>query len=218
MKSALSKAIHLEIMEGTNPAVGIKQFRERQVENYLDNDQLQKLLTVLQTDNNKIVSDIILYLLVTAARRNEALQARWDHIDVEHRVWRIPATNSKSGKVRSVPLNDTALEVLSRQNTRDKYEHVFVNKQTGKPYTTIQKVWDRLRRKAGLGHIRIHDLRHTAASYMAQAGISLYTIQGVLGHSSPIVTQRYAHLSTKTLQAASDKVADAISEAMKKSA
>ena len=53
---------------------------------------------------------------------------------------------------------------------------------------------------------------------MAQAGISLYTIQGVLGHSSPIVTQRYAHLSTKTLQAASDKVADAISEAMKKSA
>jgi integrase len=120
--------------------------------------------------------------------------------------------------VRAVPLNDSALGVLSIQDTEDEFEHVFINRQTGKPYTTIQKVWERLRRKADLEHVRIHDLRHTAASYMCQAGISLYTIQGVLGHSSPVVTQRYAHLSTKTLQDASDKVADVINDAMKKSA
>jgi integrase len=218
LKTAFSRAIQAEIIPGPNPAVGIRQFRETPLENYLDDDQLQKLLTVLEADKNRVICDIILFLLSTAARRNEALQAQWEHIDVENRVWRIPATNSKSGKVRAVPLNDTALDILSRQNTRDKYEHVFVNKRTGKPYTTFQKVWERLRRKAGLEHVRCHDLRHTAASYMCQAGISLYTIQGVLGHSSPVVTQRYAHLSTKTLQDASDKVADAISNAMKKTA
>ena len=215
LKTAFSRAIQWEIMEGPNPAVGIKQYRERQIENYLDEKQLHRLLKVLQTDKNRIVCDIILFLLSTGARLNEALTAKWEYIDVEHRVWRIAATNSKSGKVRAVPLNDSGLAVLLRQPTRDKSEYVFVNKRTGKHYVTIQRVWSRLRREADIENFRCHDLRHSAASYMAQAGISLYIIQGVLGHSSPVVTQRYAHLSTKTLQDASDKVADVISNAMK---
>jgi integrase len=190
-----------------------------EVENYLDDEQLQRLLKVLRADKNRTVCDIILYLLSTGARLNEALQARWEHIDIAHRIWKVPATNSKSGKVRTIPLNSTAIELLSRQKSEDKSEWVFPSKRNAwRPYTTIQKVWDRLRRKAGLEHCRCHDLRHTGASYMAQAGISLYTTQGVLGHSSPIVSQRYAHLSVTNFLDASDKVADVISDAMKKTA
>ena len=219
LKRAFNLAIQWEIVDMKNPAVSIQQYREQNlVENYMNDEQLRRLLTVLKTDKNRTVCDIVLFLLRTGARLNEALTARWFLIDVQHRVWRISAANSKSGKVRSVPPNDATLDVLSRQDTKDDFEYVFINRQTGKPYTTIQKVWNRLRNKADLGHIRCHDLRHSAASYMAQAGISLYIIQGVLGHSSPVVTQRYAHLSTKTLQEASDKVADTISKAMKKTA
>ena len=217
LKRAFNLAIQWEVVDGPNPAVGIQQFRElNQVENYLDDEQLQRLLSVLKKDKNRTVCGIVLYLLSTGARLNEALQARWSLIDTEHRVWRIPATNSKSGKVRAVPLNDAALEVLSKQDTEDDFEHVFINRQTGLPYTTIQKVWERLRRKAGLEHVRIHDLRHSYASMLVNSGRSLYEVQQILGHSNPKVTQRYSHLSTATLQDAAGSAADRISEALKK--
>jgi len=219
LKTAMSKAILWQMMDPPNPAVGIKQYQECQIANYLDEKQSQRLLSVLRSDSNRMVCNIILYLLSTGARLNEALRARWEHVDIEHRVWHVPATNSKSGKIRAIPLNDSAIDVLNQVGTKDKSEWVFPSRRnSGLPFTSIQRVWSRLRKAADLEHVRCHDLRHTAASYMAQAGISLYTIQGVLGHSSPVVTQRYAHLSTKTLQDASDKVADAINNAMKKSA
>jgi integrase len=217
MKRAFNLAIQWEVVDGPNPAVGIQQFRElNQVENYLDDEQLRRLLAVLKKDKNRTVCGIVLFLLSTGARLNEALQARWSLIDIEHRVWRIPATNSKSGKVRAVPLNDAALEVLSKQDTEGEFEHVFINLQTGLPYTTIQKVWERLRRKAGLEHVRIHDLRHSYASMLVNSGRSLYEVQQILGHSNPKVTQRYSHLSTATLQDAAGSAADRISEALKK--
>ena len=160
----------------------------------------------------------MLFLLSTGARLNEALQATWKYIDVDRRVWRIPATNSKSGKVRAVPLNDAALGILTKQDTEDEFEHVFINRQTGNPYTTIQKVWNRLRKAADLEHVRIHDLRHQYASFLVNSGRTLYEVQQILGHSTSKVTQRYSHLTTATLQNASASASDAINEAMKKTA
>ena len=145
-------------------------------------------------------------------------RSSWEHIDVERRVWRIPSTNSKSGKVRAVPLNNSAIGVLNRLDTEGEFEHVFINRKTGKPYTTIQKVWNRLRNAAGLGHVRIHDLRHSYASMLVNSGRTLYEVQQILGHSNPKVTQLYSHLSTATLQEAASSAADLINEAMKKSA
>ena len=199
--------------------VGIQYYKEDNlIENYLDAEQLRRLLTVLNTDSNRTVCHIILFLLSTGARLNEALQAKWEHIDVDRRIWRIPSTNSKSGKVRAVPLNDSAIGVLNQLDTEGKFEHVFINRKTGKPYTTIQKVWNRLRHAADLGHIRIHDLRHSYASMLVNSGRTLYEVQQILGHSNPKVTQRYSHLSTATLQEAASSAADLINEAMKKSA
>ena len=104
--------------------------------------------------------------------------------------------------------------MLGPLDTEGKYEHLFVNHSistktgqqvgTGKPYTTIMKVWGRLRVKAGLPHLRIHDLRNQYASCLVNAGFSLYSVQACLGHSDPKVTQRYAHLSTKSLQDAAN--------------
>jgi integrase len=94
--------------------------------------------------------------------------------------------------------------VLNKLDTKGEFEHLFVNRQTGLPYTTVMKVWARLRKAAGLPQLRIHDLRHQFASRLVNAGRSLYEVQQILGHSQPIVTQRYAHLSSRTLQQAAN--------------
>jgi integrase len=141
--------------------------------------------------------------------------ATWQQVDKDKRVFRVSASNSKSKRMRPVPLNDTALDVLNQLFTEGVYEHLFINKKTKKPYVNIAKVWDKLRIKAGLPHLRLHDLRHQAASHLINSGSSLYIVQQILGHSNPSVTQRYAHLSMKSLSDASDKASEIIKGAMK---
>jgi integrase len=202
-------------MLDTNPASRIPLFHEdNQVENLLSDEQLERLLSVLKTDENRMVCLIAMFLLSTGVRLNEALQAKWSQVDQKNRVWRIPAANSKSKRTRAVPLNDSALEVLNQLTTRGSYENLFVNFQTQLPYTTISKVWGRLRTKAGLPHLRIHDLRHQFASFLVNSGQTLFMVQQILGHSSPSVTQRYAHLSTKSLQEAANSASVMINGAM----
>jgi integrase len=145
-----------------------------------------------------------MFLLSTGARSNEARQAKWSQIDTENAVWRIPAANSKSKKTRAVPLNESALWVLEEIGTRDKFEVVFVNPETGEAYTPVTHAWYRIRKLAGIPHLRIHDLRHSFASLLVSGGRSLYEVQQILGHSDPKVTMRYAHLSSKALQEAAN--------------
>ena len=112
--------------------------------------------------------------------------------------------------IRVPPLNASALELLERVGTEGQFEHIFVNRKTGQRYTTIHKVWGRLRLKAGVPFLRIHDLRHMYASFLVNSGRTLYEVQQILGHSDPSVTQRYAHLSTEALQSAANCASMAI--------
>ncbi len=222
MKHSFNLAIDWGLFSEKNPAARIPLFnRDNKVEHYLDDDQLEKLLDVLRTDENRTVCQIALFLLSTGARLNEVLSATWDQVDQQNRVWRIAANNSKSKKMRSIPLNDSAIEVLGQLGTEGTFDHLFVNRtfreenpNYGKPYTTIMKVWSRLRTKAGLPHLRIHDLRHQYASFLVNSGRTLYEVQQILGHSDPKVTMRYSHLSSKALQAAANSASIIIRGAM----
>lgn len=199
LRFMLNLAVEWELIP-KNPIAGIRLFNaDNKVENLLSENELGRLVHVLETDRNRTICHVALFLLSTGARLSEALQAKWEHVDLERRTWRIPATNAKSKRVRVVPLNDSAMVVLRRLRTRDTNVHVFINPQTGKPYTTMMKVWARLRRLAELPHLRIHDLRHCFASLLVGSGRSLYETQTILGHSDPKVTMRYAHLGRKTL-------------------
>jgi integrase len=203
-----------------NPATRVHLYNaDNKIEHYLETEELERLLRVLRapTARNRTVCLIALFLLSTGARLNEALQARWQDIDRENRVWRIPASTSKSKRVRSVPLNDSALEVLDQLDTEGTHEHLFVNRASGRRMVAVHKVWERLRVKAGLPHLRIHDLRHQYASFLVNSGRTLYEVQQILGHNDPSVTQRYAHLSTKSLQDAANSASDAINGATKAS-
>lgn len=204
LRRMLNLAVQWGFIE-KNPISGVELFNEdNRMENYLTEEQLHRLLTVLRSDENRAVCLIAMFLLSTGCRLNEALQATWRNVDRGQRVWRILAINSKSKRMRSVPLNDSALHVLYQLGTEGEFDHLFVNRQTRQPYTTIMKVWERLRTKAGLPHLRIHDLRHAYASLLVSSGRTLYEVQQILGHSDPKVTMRYSHLSSKTLQDAAN--------------
>ncbi len=202
-----------------NVAARIKHvFEDNKIENYLDSTQLEKLLNVLNATSHRLVSRLCVYLLSTGARLSEATGAKWSDINIETRVWRIPATNSKSRKVRVIPLNTSAINVLNEVGGADTNEYIFTNPKTGKPYVNVNKIWLKLRREAGVPKLRLHDLRHQYASFLVNSGRTLYEVQKILGHSNPSVTERYAHLSTKTLQAASDCASDMILNAMQSKA
>jgi len=186
------------------------------VENYLSDDEMVRLMHVLKTDKNRVVSAMIRLLWATGVRLNVAQMARWEQIDLENRVWRIPATNSKSGRVHSLPLNGQAIEALRENKTDQGYVFRSPRGDGTRPYNNIHKSWYRIRNEAGLPHLRLHDLRHSFASLLVNSGRSLYEVQKLLHHSTPIMTQRYAHLSTKTLQEASNAAGDAIQAAMDK--
>jgi integrase len=202
-----------------NPAKGIPMFNvDNKVENYLSEEEMARLMQVLKTDENRVVSSLLVFLLTTGARLNEAQMATWEQFDLPNRVWRIPATNSKSKRVRSVPLNDMAIAALKENAGDTGYVFRSPRGDGERPYNNIHKSWYRIRNKAGLPHLRAHDLRHSHASLLINSGRSLFEVQKILGHSTPIMTQRYAHLSTKTLQEASNAASDAIRAAMDKAA
>lgn len=208
-------AISWDMLE-KNPASRIQMFEEdNQEERYMNDEQLGNLMEVLKTDLARSVCLITTFLLATGCRLNEALSATWSQVDKDKRVFRVAAKNAKSKRMRPVPLNDTAIEVLNQLDTEGQYEHLFINKKTKRAYVNIAKVWERLRAKAGLPHLRLHDLRHQAASHLINSGSSLYIVQQILGHSDPSVTQRYAHLSMKSLNDASDNASAIIKGAMK---
>jgi len=213
MKHSLNLAIDWGMLD-KNPASRIPQFFEdNKKEVYLSDEEMQRLMTVLRTDENRPVCLAAIFMLSTGARVGETLSARWVDISRTNRVWRIPATNSKSKKIRAVPLNDSALEVLDQLETEGNFEYLF-RSQLGARFTTISKVFSRIRKKAGLPFISLHTLRHQHASMLVNSGRGIYEVKQLLGHADIKTTERYSHLSTKTLQAASDSASEMIQSAM----
>jgi len=203
LRSSLNLARRWGMLRSENPASGVPMlFEDNKIERYLDDVQLQRLLHVLRTDENRPVCNVALFLLSTGCRLNEALSASWSDIDLQRRTFTIQASNSKSRRLRSVPLNDSAVDVLKALGTREVGGRLFVSARTGYPLTTIARSWDRLRTNARLPGLRLHDLRHQFASFLVNDGRTLYEVQALLGHSTSKVTERYAHLSTERLREA----------------
>ena len=216
LRHAFNLAIEWEMLK-ENPAKGVKLFNlDNKMENYLDAEQLERLFSVLKTDPNRPVCMIIMMLISTGARLNEVLSATHSQINIDTRTWKIPALNSKSKKARSVPLNDSAIDIINKLNKSSDSEYLFNNPVTGTRYYNIHKYWGKLRMRTGMRTIRIHDLRHTYASLLANSGRSILEISRILGHSSVKVSERYSHLSTATLQAAANSASVIINAAMGK--
>lgn len=201
LRHSLNIALDLELI-GRNPAGRLKLAAEHNiVENYLSEEQVRRLLGVLDRYENPVVAAIVRLLLATGARRGEALRAKWRDIKIEQRLWIIPAENSKSKKVGSIPLSDIALKALESLPRYDHTDDIFINPLTNQRYVDIKKGWTEIKKRAEIpAHTRLHDLRHTFASLLINRGRSLYEVQRILRHSDPKVTTRYSHLTAETLR------------------
>lgn len=181
-----------------NPTSGYDLPRiENHRERYLNKEETQRLLNAINRSRNPMLRFIIPMLLLTGARKREVLDARWADFDTERRFWRIPYT--KAGTERHVPLSDAALALLRSIPRRSNCLYVFANPNTHQPYVSIYYSWHSARKEAGLADVRVHDLRHSFASFLVNAGCSLYEVQKLLGHSSAKMTQRYSHLNQTSL-------------------
>ena len=198
-----------------NPTKDIPLLKlNNQCQRFLTEEEASRLLEAVRQSNNPVLPSIVAMLLLTGARKREAMDARWDCIDWDRRIWRIPI--SKSGKARYVPLSDGALLLLRQRQfeVADGCPWIFPNPDSGEPYKCINNSWDTARRRAGMPELRIHDLRHSFASFLINNGRSLYEVQKILGHSSAKMTERYAHLAHDTLLAASNAASLALSNAL----
>ena len=188
-----------------NPTKGIDLYTENnKMERYLTETEAYKLFEVLEKSQAPMLKYIVGMLLLTGARKNEVLNSKWPDFDIERKKWTIEF--NKSGKTRYVPLSDGALQLLESLPRIKGCEYPFANPATQKPFVGIFYAWDTARKKAGMPELRIHDLRHSFASFLINAGESLYTVQKILGHTQVKTTQRYSHLSQESLLHAANVV------------
>ena len=212
LSNAFNVAKELEI-DGidVNPASGIKEFKLNNAkERYLTKDETKKLLEAINsTEQNIHLKYIVPMLILTGARRGEVLKAKHEDFNLSQMTWTIPTT--KNGKKRILPITPQLLE-LYKSIPKDDTPYLFTSPITNKPYVTIYNSWNTARIKAGLKDVRIHDLRHSYASALVNGGRSLYEVQTLLGHSTPTMTQRYAHLSNESLMSAASCASSLIGE------
>lgn len=193
----------------SNPTHGFPLMEENNKnERYLTKEEASTLYAALGGSDNQMLQFIVPMLMLTGARKREVLDAKWEDFDLERQAWRIPI--SKSGKARHVPLSDGAVTILKTVPRYQSCDWVFANPKTHRPYVSIYYSWNTARKQAGLGEVRIHDLRHSFASFLVNAGRSLYEVQKILGHTQIKTTQRYSHLTQDTLIAAANAASNAI--------
>lgn len=205
----LSRLFNLAVRWGyraDNPVRGVERNPEHKRERYLTGEELARLTEALREHGDQDAANAIRLMLLTGARRGEVLGARWDQFDLAEGTWTKPASTTKQAKLHRVPLNAPARALLAdmRKAARDD-EYLFPSRLGGHR-VEIKKHWQRICKRAQLTNLRMHDLRHSFASYLASAGLSLPVIGALLGHTQTQTTARYAHLLDDPLRRATERV------------
>ena len=191
-----------------NPAAGIKQFRVEGRERFLSPEETERLRQAVEKSDNTQLKYIVALLLMLGCRKRELLDARWEQFDLERRIWTIPL--AKSGKPSHVALSLASIEILAKLPRWEDCPYVVPNPKTRKPFTGLKDSWKTATRRASIISFRIHDLRHSFASNLLNAGVELLTVSRALNHASIQQTARYSHLSDDTKFAAVEAAANAI--------
>jgi integrase len=203
---------------GSNPARGVKAHQERQRRRYASAAELVRLRAALQRWEEAgplavrwRFAQLVRLLLLTGARLREVMCAEWAWIDWQRQVLRVPADRGKTGAAE-IQLSDRAVVILQglqdAQALTGPCRWVIPGDGAQGPLVGYRRMWLALLQDAGIEDLRVHDLRHTFASYALSGGQTLGTVGQLLGHRSAQTTTRYAHLITETAQAAVARVSD----------
>ncbi len=202
-------------MRSDNPVRGVKRFADRRNERFLSPKELAQLGEALtyaeQNRENKVAINAIRLLILTGCRKSEILTLQWGHVNFETGYLELPT--SKTGQKR-VPLGAPALELLASLERIEGNPYVLPGEKEKQHLVGLPRVWNRLRKKAGLDDVRLHDLRHSFASVGAGAGMGLAVVGKLLGHRDPKTTARYAHIADDPAKAAADRISKSIAAAI----
>lgn len=207
--SALFEQAIVRNHAATNPVRRVEKSKVRNlVERYLEAKEEEALLARAPES----LKPVILTALHTGLRKGELINLTWPDVDLrENRVFvrskedksgGIEAWSPKRNKARAVPINSELRRILEAVPRSLSSPYVFVNPETGKLWHEIDlnKAWYATLKSSGVKGFRFHDMRHTFASRLVQAGVSLKTVFQLLGHSSVVVTERYSHLAPSNLE------------------
>jgi integrase len=228
-----------EVEADENPVRGIEHYRERARERFLSVDELTRIGDALRlgeteglpyavdetkpkakhapkADNRRVMLDpfavaALRLLMLTGARLREILHAQWSQVDFERGV--IFLSDSKTGK-KPIYLSAAALAVLAEIPRIEGNDYIIVGAKAGAPRYDLHKPWESVRRAAGIEGVRLHDLRHSFASFGAGASLGLPVIGRLLGHTQAATTQRYAHLADDPLRRAVETISATIAAAL----
>jgi len=182
-----------------NPCAGIKKLNELSRLKTLSNNDIQKLINGA---TNKLTKDLIAFLIYTGCRKGEALNLKWDNVDMQNNVIAVKGTKTKYD--RYIPIHSQLKELLQGIEKKDGCDYIF--NIAGKKLNDFKRSFYTACRNAGLKDMHIHDLRHVFASKMVMNGTSLYITGELLGHRTTQMTKRYSHLVPETLKKALDDV------------
>lgn len=202
--------------DGSNPCRLIPKYPEKRRERFLSLEEIKHLgdvLTQMEQDGKEMPSAIlaIRLLIYTGCRLNEIMTLQWGDVNLENRVLSLP--DSKTG-AKQVFLGRAACELLEKAPHLPDNPWVITGILPGRRLTDLQPFWQRVRARAGLSEVRIHDLRHTFASTAISAGHSLPIIGKLLGHTQVQTTARYAHLAAQPAIIAADSITDVLDRAL----
>lgn len=193
-----------------NPAQGIDDYREHKRDRWVTPEELPRLAQAINEEPNETARNALWLYLLTGCRKAELLRAQWDHIDWHRAELKLPET--KAGRAHYVPLSAPALELLRQMPHEAGNPFILPGRGPRKAVQTaerqpthlinIDKPWRRVRRVAGVEDVRLHDLRRTVGSWLAQSGNSLHLIGRVLNHSNQSTTAVYARFGEDSVRAA----------------
>jgi integrase len=209
-------------MRADNPAAGFERNHEEEVERYVAPYELGPLGAALAGDRNQTHANAIRLDLLTGARSDsEVFSATWTQFDLTAGIWTKPSSHTKQKKKHRVPLSPVALQLLldmkekaeaqAKKQKRPPSPYVFPAERREGHIVSVKSTWRRVCKAAGLENVRVHDLRHSYASFAANAGVELQVVGKLLGHTQLKTTMRYAHLFDSTLRVATGRVGAIVS-------
>lgn len=194
----------------SNPAQGLQEYKEVKRKRYLSHEEFSNLLQVLEERESAglespYVAAAFRLLMHTGCRLGEIQTLKWEYVDFSKSCLKLP--DSKTGE-KWVYVGHVAMDILRVLRREAHNPYVIASEVKDSYVNDLQKPWRRIRAQAGIDDVRIHDLRHTFASFAIMNGTSLTEVGKLLGHTQAQTTMRYTHLSDQFMQQSANRVAD----------
>ncbi|SEH04980.1 tyrosine-type recombinase/integrase [Candidatus Venteria ishoeyi] len=208
LHSVFEKAIEWG-WDSENPVTRIKKFSEQSRTRFLQADELPRFFSALENEPNHTLKDYIWLSLLTGARRANVLAMRWQEVNLDAAFWQIPRT--KNGSAQRLPLMPEAVAILkNRQQLHGQQAFVFPANSKSGHFTSPQKAWKNLLKKAEIEDLRLHDLRRSLGSWQAVTGANISVIGKTLNHKTLAATEIYARLDLDPVRQAMEVATQAM--------